>query len=178
MTTETTTTIARPYAKAAFEYALAKHELPVWETMLQAAASLTDDKSIVRMLASPKVSQKELADLFCEILKPMLNAERKNFISLLAENKRLSALPAIKMAFEDLRAEYEKTLTVQVTSAIALDEPYQLKITQALTKRLQRKVSLECNVDPELLGGVIVHAGDLVLDGSVRGKLNRLIEFI
>jgi len=178
MTTEIMTSIARPYAKAAFEYALAKDDLLTWENVLKTASSLTKDKEVMRLLASSKVSSEQLANLFCEILAPVLDAQRKNFICLLAENKRLLALPAIAETFGQLRAQYEKTLSVQVTSAVPLDQSYQQKLVQALTKRLQRKVLLECSIDSHLLGGIKVSAGDLVFDGSVRGKLNRLSEFI
>lgn len=178
MSNEDMTTIARPYAMAAFEYALAKQELPGWETMLKSAAALAEDKSVARLLAAPNVSAEKLANLFCEILTPVASTEKKNFIRLLAENRRLRVLPNIVKTFEALRAQYEKTLDVQVTSAVDLDANYKKTLADALTKRLHRTVSLQCTVDPNLLGGVVVRAGDLVFDGSVRGKLNRMIEFI
>lgn len=178
MSNEDMTTIARPYAMAAFEYALAKQEIPEWETMLKSAASLTEDKNVARLLTSPNVSAEKLANLFCEVLKPVTNVQRNNFIRLLAENKRLRVLPNIVETFEALRAQYENTLEVQVTSAIDLDAGYKKTLADALTKRLHRTVSLHCTVDPNLLGGAVVRAGDLVFDGSVRGKLNRMIEFI
>lgn len=176
MNTEKLTTIARPYAQAAFEYALAKSDLLAWEKMLKTAASIAADKDMARLLDSPRVTQKELANIFSDILAPALDVEKKNFISLLAEYERLTALPEIAELFAAYRADYEKTVTVQVTSAVKLDESYQQKFINALTKRLQRKVALDCRVDESLLGGVMVRAGDMVIDGSVRGKLNRLLE--
>lgn len=170
------TTIARPYAIAAFEYALQKNTLPAWEGMLRSAALLVEQKAIVTLLSSPEVSRKKIADLFCDILSTVLDTERQNFICLLAENNRLPVLPDIANLFANYRAEQEKKMTVQVVSAITLDETYKHKLAARLTKRLQRQVSLQCAIDPTLLGGVLVRAGDRVIDGSVRGKLNRLYE--
>ena len=172
------TTIARPYALAAFQHALVKEDLPAWESMLKSAAALTQDNVVSRLLSSPSVSAEKLSDLFCEVLAPGLSKEKTNFIRLLAENKRLLALPYIMKTFETLKAQYEKTVDVVVTSAVPLDESYKEKLKQALSKRLHRQVSMQCNVDSDLLGGVVVRAGDVVLDGSVRGKLNRMIDFI
>lgn len=170
------TTIARPYAIAAFEYALQKNALPAWEGMLRSAALLVEQKAIATLLASPTVPRKKIADLFCAILSTVLDTEKKNFICLLVENNRLPVLPDIVKLFANYRAEQEKNLTVQVVSAVALDETYQHKLAASLTKRLQRQVSLQCTIDPALLGGILVRAGDRVIDGSVRGKLNRLYE--
>lgn len=172
------TTIARPYVAAAFEYALARKDILVWEKLLQAAAELTQQDSISQLLASPDVTRKQLGDLFCEILASHLDAGKTNFLQLLAENNRLAALPDIYELFKAKRAAHEKTLSVQIISATTLDAAYQKKITTALTKRLNRKVKLQCEIDPELLGGAIIRAGDLVIDGSIRGKLNRLNNFI
>lgn len=172
------TTIARPYVAAAFEYASAKQELPAWESMLQAAASLTLDPSVARLLQNPNATKQQLADIFCEILKPQLSLERTNFIRLLAENGRLTLLPEIAELFGTFRAAEEQTITVQVVSATELDSVYQQKLVEALKKRLQRQVKLQNTVDESLLGGIIVRAGDMVVDGSIRGKLTRLIDFI
>jgi F-type H+-transporting ATPase subunit delta len=178
MRTEKLTTIARPYALAAFEYALANHDLASWEAMLQTAATVSEDKTMMQLFGSPEVTQKELADLFCDILVKTLDAEKKNFILLLAEYERLEVLPEIVELFVSYRADYERKITVQIISAISLTEAYQQKFIDSLTRRLKRKVSLECEVDESLLGGAMIRAGDMVIDGSIRGKLNRLIESI
>jgi len=170
------TTIARPYAIAAFEYALQKNTLPAWEGMLRSAALLVEQKAIATLLSSPEVGRKKIANLFCDILAAVLDTEKQNFIRLLAENNRLPVLPDIVNLFANYRAEQEKNMTVQVVSAVTLDETYKHKLAASLTKRLQRQVSLQCAIDPTLLGGVLVRAGDRVIDGSVRGKLNRLYE--
>lgn len=172
------TTIARPYAAAAFEYALANNALPEWETLLQSAATITDNATVINLLNSPDATPKKLSDLYCGVLGKTLNAQQKNFIQLLAENERLAVMPAIAALFSQARAEHEKTLSVEVTSAATLSPAYQQKLVTALTKRLQRQVELQCSVDPALLGGVVIRAGDTVIDGSIRGKLTRLNEFL
>lgn len=178
MTSGKLTTIARPYVAAAFECALAKNALPAWETLLKAAATITEDSAAHVILATPGITSKQLADFYCDILMPYLDAERTNFIRLLAENNRLTVLPDIYALFKEARAAQEQTIVVQVQSAVPLEEAYKQKLVKALTKRLQRQVELQCEIDPSLLGGVLVRAGDTVIDGSIRGKLNRLNEFI
>jgi F-type H+-transporting ATPase subunit delta len=172
------TTTARPYASAVFEYALAAKDLPAWEAMLESAVNITLNPSMSELLSSPTMTSSELADIYCDLLGAQLDAPKKNFIRLLAENERLSVLPDILKSFQVSRAAQEKTIAVQVTSAATLDDAYQQKLVTALTARLQRQVELHCEVDPKLLGGVIVRAGDTVIDGSIRGKLARLNEFI
>lgn len=176
MITGELTTIARPYARAAFEVALANNALPEWEGMLHSAATMAEQGQIKLLLSSPEMSSRQIADLFVDVLTKVLDAERTHFIRLLAENKRLAVLPAIATLFAIYRAEYEKTMTVDVVSAIKLDDLYQEKLIKKLTQRLKRRVSLHCEVDPLLLGGAVIRAGDMVIDGSVRGKLNRLLE--
>lgn len=178
MMTEKLTTIARPYAQAAFEYALDNNDVVHWERMLSQAASITQNKTMQDLLVAPEITTSQLVDIYVGILETQLDQQKKNFISLLGEYKRLSALPEIANLFSTYRAQYEKTITVQVSSAIPLDEANQQKFIDALTRRLKRKVSLECKVDSSLIGGALVRAGDLVIDGSVRGKLNRMLEFI
>lgn len=172
------TTIARPYAAAAFEYALANKSLTQWERLLQSAATMTQDKALTKLLGSPDITPNKLADLYCSVLSKDLTQQQKNFILLLAENGRLQAIPAIALLFAEARAVHEKSILVEVTSATVLSADYQKKLVTALTKRLQRQVELQCSVDPSLLGGVIIRAGDTVIDGSIRGKLTRLNEFL
>jgi F-type H+-transporting ATPase subunit delta len=170
------TTLARPYASAAFEYALENDALSEWDEMLKNAAYIVENPAIKTLLRSPAVTAEQMVDLFDTVLAKVLDRQKKNFIDLLAANKRLPLLPDIAALFENLKAEYEKTVTVSVVSAVSLDEAYQQKLVKSLTKRLQRQVSLQCEVDPALLGGAVITAGDRVIDGSIRGKLNRLFE--
>jgi F-type H+-transporting ATPase subunit delta len=178
MITEKMTTLARPYALAAFEYALANSDLAGWEAMLRAAARVAQDPQVVRLLDSPEMTNEQSAALFCDVLSKILNTEKTNFIRLLASYERLTVLPGILDLFIAYRENYEKTVSVEITSAIELNELYKERVAKALSERLKRKVMLHSKIDETLLGGAIVRAGDLVIDGSIRGKLNRLIEFI
>jgi F-type H+-transporting ATPase subunit delta len=170
------TTLARPYAVAAFEVALEAHALDSWKGLLNSAAQIVQDPEVVSLLDNPHATMRQLLTLFCDVLAPFLDDEKKNFLSLLAENKRLPLLPDIAALFTTYCAEHEKSIDVEVVSAVTLDALYQQKLVQSLTKRLQRNVSLQCSVDPSILGGAWIRANDTVIDGSVRGKLNRLLE--
>jgi len=169
------TTLARPYALAAFECAEENNALPAWEAMLVAAAAVATDASAARLMARPEITSAQLSSLFCDVLSAVLDQEKKNFITLLAEHKRLPLLPGIAELFKTYRAAIEKILAVRVTTAVALDEPMQKKLIAALTARLKQQVSLVCEIDPSLLGGIIVRTEDLVMDGSVQGQLGRLL---
>jgi F-type H+-transporting ATPase subunit delta len=118
----------------------------------------------------------KLAEVFINICGEQLNTHGQNLIKVLAENKRLSALPEIAALYAELKAEFEKEIDVQVTSATELSADQQSKLSASLEQRLARKVKLNCNVDPALVAGVLIKAGDMVIDGSVKSKLNRLAD--
>ncbi|HSW69938.1 MAG TPA: F0F1 ATP synthase subunit delta [Gammaproteobacteria bacterium] len=178
MTTLKMTNIARPYALAAFEFALDKEALSSWQAMLDAAAVLTQDFSVQKMLMSPDITTEQLINLYCDILAQWLSAPMTNFIRLLASNDRLEAIPDIAELFKSYCALQEKKLNVQITSAVPLNDKYQQQLIHILNERLHRQVTLECEIDPALIGGAIIVAGDTVIDGSVRGKLDRMMKFI
>jgi F-type H+-transporting ATPase subunit delta len=169
--------IARPYALAAFDYARDKQQLPAWKSFLESAATVAQDPSVARLVANPETASATLFDLFHGVLASLLDSERKNFLLLLAQNKRLIVLPDVVKSFNTYYAAYEKISTVRVVTAIKIDEDFRQKLAQALTKRVMREVTLACEVDPAILGGAIIHIGDRVIDGSIRGKLTRLLEF-
>lgn len=169
--------IARPYALAAFECARDTKQLLEWKGFLQAAAEIASNKQVLRLLSNPEFPTAKLVVLFQEILSSQLNDERKNFLLLLAQNKRLAALPDIAASFNAYYAALEKVSAVRLVTAVDINEDFRQKITSALTKRIQRDVVLKCEVDPAILGGAIIHIGDRVIDGSIRGKLTRLLEF-
>ncbi|OGT61527.1 MAG: ATP synthase F1 subunit delta [Gammaproteobacteria bacterium RIFCSPHIGHO2_12_FULL_45_12] len=169
-------TIARPYALAAFDYAKSKKEIAAWKSFLESAAFMARQTAVQTLFDNPKVSSAQLFDLFQEILAPLMNVERHNFLQLLAQNKRFILLPDIENLFNAYYAALEKISTATVITAISVTEAYKLKLAQALTKRTQREVTLQCEIDPALIGGAIVHIGGKVIDGSVRGKLTRLLE--
>lgn len=170
------TNIARPYAVAAFEQATAKNAVGAWGEMLRLAASFFNDKQFCKLLINPQLTQEQLTTLFVELLADKLDAERKNFIRLLGQYQRLNVLPEIAALFEEYRLDQEKKIKVEVLAATPLTENYLQKISQQLTKRFQRQVILESKVDPTLIAGAIIRAGDTVIDGTVRGKLTRLFE--
>lgn len=178
MITEKLTTIARPYAQAAFSFALDNNEIAAWENCLNNAARITQNPLVQRLLKKPENSKKQIEEVYFGILESNLDQEKKNFIRLLIEYDRLAALPEIATLFTQYRSRYEKRISVKIASAIPLDSAHQQKFIDALTRRLKRKVALNCEVDPALIGGAVIQAGDLVIDGSVRGKLDRMLDYI
>ncbi|WP_086479989.1 F0F1 ATP synthase subunit delta [Oceanospirillum sanctuarii] len=168
-------TVARPYAKAAFEYALSQGKLAEWSNMLNLAAQAVADSAVQNVLGNPAISQAQKAEIVIEICTG-LDENGKNFVQTLSEVGRLSLFPQIAEQFEALKAEQEKTVEVEITSAYELTSEQQTKLAQALQKRLNREIKIQTQVDQSLIGGVLIHAGDTVIDGSVRGKLAKLAE--
>jgi F-type H+-transporting ATPase subunit delta len=168
------TTLARPYAKAAFEYAQAHQQLTDWSAMLGLAAVVSQDPTIQRVLKAPRLTSTDKASTFIEVCGDKFNAQVCNFIHAAAENDRLALLPEIAELFALYKAEQEKSVDVGVTSAFALNDEQQDKLAKVLSARLGREVRLHAAEDASLIGGVVIRAGDLVIDGSVRGKLAQL----
>jgi F-type H+-transporting ATPase subunit delta len=171
-------TIARPYAAAAFAVAQEKNELKAWSDLLAVLAQCISEPKVQSIISSPAVSDEQVITLLVDIAGDLINEDARNFISLLAENKRLFLLIDIAVIFESLREEAEQVITAEVTSARELTPEQQTKISDALKRRLGRDVTLETDVDESLLGGAIIKAGDLIIDGSALGKLNRLASSI
>lgn len=167
-------TIARPYAKALFALALGQKKLDAWSEALALAAAIVRDARVRSLLTSPHVTPDQLADLLIGMVGNKLDEEGRNSIRVLAQNRRLGFLPEIAALYEKLKADEENTVDVTVTSAVALDAALQRKFTAALSARLKRDVRMQCETDASLLGGAIVRADDLVIDGSLRGRLERL----
>jgi len=170
-------TLARPYAKAVFELARDKGALDAWSKALAVLAGLCADVSVQELLTTPKASALVRAELFAELAAKAgqkLDQQGRNFVSLLAENRRLGLLPEIAADFERLRAEAENTLDVELRAAMPVDAAEQKLISEALHKKLGRKITLKYVQDKTLIGGAVIRAGDLVIDGSVREKLGRL----
>ncbi|MDP4530175.1 F0F1 ATP synthase subunit delta [Alkalimonas delamerensis] len=168
------TNIARPYAKAAFDYAVEQKQLADWQQMLTFAAEVAKDPQMIAFLGSNSTAETQ-ANLFNQVCADQLTQPVQNLIRLMAENKRLQALPEVLVHFAELKNDHEREVLVDVTSAKPLDAAAQEKLVAALSKRLERNVKLNCSVDPNVVGGMLMQAGDLVIDGSVRGKLDRLI---
>ena len=167
-------TIARPYARAAFAHAQASKDLAGWSKLLGAAAQAAADKRVSRLFGNPHVTGEELVDLLGGLSGKSAGEGGRNFLKALAENRRLALLPHIAAQFELLRAEVENVVDVEVIAAQQIASPQEKKLAAALKKRLGREVRLHTRIDESLLGGAIVRAGDLVIDGSLKGRLERL----
>ncbi len=164
-------TAARPYAEAVFALAKERSALKNWSEMLALLAAVAQDAHIQRLAHDPRVERTRLFALLLDIGGKNLTAEGANFVRLLVENRRLTLLPEIAAIYESLKAEAEARVEASVTSAFPL-EPAQLKtLEQGLQRRFGRAVHLTATVDASLVGGVVIRAGDLVIDGSVRGRL-------
>ncbi|MCL4122014.1 UNVERIFIED_CONTAM: hypothetical protein GTU68_008229 [Idotea baltica] len=170
------TTLARPYAKAAFSYAKEHKELVNWSEMLKFLATLSKNFTIRELFASPSLTSKEKAKKIINVCENNLTESFDNFIHVLAKNERLVLLPEIFELFCLYKSEQEKIIDVTVTSAYALNNEQIHTLVSALSQRLNQEVRLHPQEDSSLIGGVIIRAGDLVIDGSVRGKIAKLTE--
>jgi F-type H+-transporting ATPase subunit delta len=167
-------TLARPYARAAFEYARESQQLPVWAEQLATAAAVAADQRLKVVLSDPALTAEQQAKTLTDVCGDALGAHVRNFIGVLAVNKRLSLLPEIFSLFAQYRANHEKTVDVEVVSAFDLADATRDKLAAVLGKKLEREVKVRTSTDRNLLGGVLIRAGDLVIDGSIRGRLNKL----
>jgi F-type H+-transporting ATPase subunit delta len=167
-------TVARPYARAAFAEAQAQRRLDAWSQTLRIAAEVVRDPRVAALLDNPRVTPEQLARLVTGIAAGGLGETGANFLGTLAANHRLGLLPEIAALFDNLKDEALGVADVTVTSAAALDEARRRKLAAALEQRLQRSVRLHCNTDPALIGGAVLRAGDLVIDGSLRARLERI----
>ncbi len=169
-------TLARPYAKAAFEYALGKGCLEQWLAQLATAASVAVDSKVESLLSDPALTAEQQAGALAQLCGDDLDAGARNFLAILADNKRLSLLPEINAQFAAFKAGQEKSVDVEVVSPFAVEDATAEQLAAALGKRLERDVKVTTTVDESLLGGLLIRAGDTVIDGSVRGKLSKLAE--
>ncbi len=172
-------TIARPYAYAAFAIANEKGKLKAWSNVLEVLAYCTSESTVQSIISNPAVSDEQVVTLLVDVSgKKLMFKDAHNFLEILAENNRLSMLAEIAVIFEELREQAEQTMTADVTTALKLTVKQEKDISAALKKRLGRDVTLNASVDKSLLGGAIIRAGDLIIDGSALGKLNRLANAI
>jgi F-type H+-transporting ATPase subunit delta len=167
-------TVARPYAEAAFRLASDANALAKWSGMIGALAQVAEDKRVRAAIADPALSDAQAAGVFISILAGRLDAQAENFLRVLAENKRLELLPEIQLQFEALKNEREGVVEAEVHSAFELSDAQVADLAQRLEKRTGRKIRARVQVDKELIGGVKVVIGDKVIDGSARGQLAAL----
>jgi F-type H+-transporting ATPase subunit delta len=166
-------TIARPYAKAAFDFAVEHKAVESWTEMLTFAALVSENESI-KPLLNGTLASTELGSLFIKVCGEQVNEQGQNLIKVMAENGRLGILSTVSLLFAEYRNEWAKEVEADVVSATELSSEQQQQISVSLEKRLARKVKLNCSIDASLVGGVIIKSGDLVIDGSVSGKLSRM----
>ena len=167
-------TIARPYAKAAFEAAREHAEFGAWSEALAKAAGLAADPRVATAFTSPKLGVADFVRFFDGLTAQGCADRWRNFVRVLAENKRLAAFPQIASQFDELRETYENEISVEITAAVPVDAPQTEQLRRALEQRLQRRVRIGTTVDARILGGAVIRAGDLVIDGSLTGRLKRL----
>lgn len=166
-------TIARPYADAAFRTAIEQGALPTWSDALQRLSAVIASPLSSKVVGNPNLSAQAVADVVADVAGQLSN-EQRNFVTLLAQNDRLSVLPDIAVQFAALRHTHEKVVDAHVTSAFALTDAQAAEIRATLQTKYGRAVELSVAVDPELIGGVSIRVGDEVMDASVRGKLAQL----
>ena len=172
-------TIARPYAKAAFELAHQQESFQPWSDMLNVGAVMVENQDFLNLIKSPKFSDESCAEWIVEIGSEVFasNTQGQAFIKLLAQNKRLAFLPEMALMYESYRKEAEKTVDAKVISARPLDEKFKVQIIDALKNRMKViSVQLHCEIDESLLGGALIRAGDTVIDGTARGRLQQIEE--
>jgi F-type H+-transporting ATPase subunit delta len=167
-------TVARPYAKAAFEYARDANAFARWSQALATASEIAADPRVAELTKNPSLTAADLAALVIDVSGDKLDAGMQNFVRVLAENHRLLLLPEIAAHYEQFRSAVENTVDVEVTSAVPLNDAQAQKLKQALSTRLKCQVHMRTGVDSTLLGGAVLRAGDLVIDGSLKGRLERL----
>lgn len=167
-------TLARPYAAAVFKRASESGSAEPWSQMLKFIAAVVKDNGIATIIENPKVSQERLIQLLLDICQGQLNQEGENFLRLLVQNDRLTLAPQISCLYETHKADAEGYVDVDVTTAYAFTKDEQKKFTSALEKTLAKKVRISVNVDKSLIGGFLAKAGDRVIDGSIKGRLQHM----
>lgn len=167
-------TIARPYAEAIFALAKERDELSKWSDMLTLMVTVFDDPRIQAAIANPKVTKADIERLILAVCGEQIDANARNFIQLLVENGRLSAVAEIRRLFDLLKSEDEGIVEAQISSAFPLDGQELEKIVSLLSKRYQKNISPTVDVDSDLIGGITIQVGDKVWDASVRGRLQEM----
>lgn len=168
-------TIARPYAVGVFALAKERGDFDHWSEMLETAATVASDPAMKTLIGTPLVDRERLADLFIEICGERLDEQGQNLVRLLIHHRRLDLLPTIAAHYKALRNEAEGVVEVRITTARPLDDTLRTKLVDGLGRRLGRTIEVTSeDTDEQLLGGAIVRAGDLVIDGSARGQLKRM----
>jgi len=172
-------TIARPYARAAFSKALDQESgLEVWSKVLAVLSATVSEPLVEVALDKPTLTVEDQAEIVFGLMGDELDDLSRNFVSLLAESDRLPLLPSISELFELLKANHDKTMDVELTSAFDISEKQSDDLALALNRKLQRTVRISAKIDQTLIGGVVIRAEDTVIDDSVRGRLEKLSQIL
>jgi F-type H+-transporting ATPase subunit delta len=171
-------TLARPYARAAFEFASASDTVDEWSQTLEMLRMIATDETMMSVINNPSLTSGQKTEVIFDVCGEKLSDSAKNFVSLISENNRLPLVCSISDLFEQFKRLRNKSVDVEITSAFELDDTQQQALAEALTRKLERKVNITSNTDASILGGVIVHAEDQVIDASIRGRLMKLAEAI
>jgi len=166
--------IARPYAKAVFDLAQESNAFEAWKDTLETAAAVSQDEAFGELISDPKIDKSKLTDLLVDVCSKSLPEGGSNLFKLLIQNDRLQALPEVAAQFEELVAKAQQSVNAEIITAMALSDDQKQALSAALESKLGLKVSLNETIDPELIGGAIVKAGDLVIDGSAKGRIEKL----
>lgn len=169
-------TLARPYAKAVFTLANEKQHLDEWSKDLQLLSAVVKEESVSTLLAHPSASSESQQKLLLELVGSEINEPAARLISVLAENDRLLLLPAISEQYEALKSQMQKTVDATIVSPIALNDKQTAELVEVLKKCLNSDIRVTEEIDESLIGGVLIHAGDIVIDGSIKGKISKLAE--
>ncbi|MBO9470673.1 F0F1 ATP synthase subunit delta [Endozoicomonas sp. G2_2] len=167
-------TLARPYADAVFELAEAQGQLDDWSQALTALSAIVSNEDVVLLMDNPEIADSRMADVVIEVGNSDLNEGARNLVRLLVENDRLSLAPAIATLYEQRKADAEHRVDVRVTSAVEFSEEQRSALAKSLEKRLDRSVRLTFEQDENVIGGAVIRAGDMVIDGSLRAQLERM----
>ncbi len=167
-------TLARPYAEAVFRLAQGENDLAGWSSRVATLAMIVSDAQAARLIADPAVSADRVAGLIIDVAGNSLGERGASFVKVLAENGRLTVLPEISTQFEALKAKAESTVEATITSAQALTQAQVDELVAGLKARFNRAVTVQVAVDAELIGGAVIAIGDQVIDGSVKGHLQRM----
>lgn len=171
-------TLARPYARAAFEAAREDGDdgLDRWSRMLALLAAAVEQEVVADAIVSPSRTPEGKARMLVDLLEDDLNEKGRNLVRLLADNKRLELMPEIAPLYEELKDAFLRTLEVEVVSAREVSKADLDALSEKLSARFDKQIALTSRIDPSLLGGAVIRAGDEVIDGSIRGRLDRLAD--
>ncbi len=167
-------TIARPYAEAAFKLAREQNALSAWSDALELISAVAADAQVAALIDTPQVNAAQLEGVIIGAIGKHLTGEARNFVQVLAQNRRLGVIGQIRESYEALRREHEGTMEATVVSALPVDDALLKPLVSALEKKYGRRITARVELDPQLIGGLKIMVGDKVIDATVRGRLDAM----